>query len=242
MSIKPYLDFNDLEIKYIGPDIEQGASPSVIYFSLCAQESLELDPFNQPALYLAGQNLRVFSITLPGHGMGFDKYQGMEYWANHLEKLKSFIEKAHTFVSHLDKQKLLVGPLATMGLSRGAFMALQIGTHDKVGAILGFAPVTDLGSLVEFKGKDVDHFALKNHYSNLMNKKVRCYIGNRDMRVQTAAAYQFTESLADFAYHQRIRSPSAELFIVPSVGQHGHGTLKPTFEEGASWLKKQIVE
>ena len=238
-----YSSFDGLEVEYIGPSIQEGIAPTVIYFSLCAHESLSLDPFNQPALALQKEGVRVFSISLPGHGDGFDKYQAMQYWADHLDEVQVFIKKVKDFTSHLVEEQLAsAGEIGVMGLSRGGFIALHQATQGEVKAALTFAPVTDLNGLVEFKNSSskLESLLLKNEVDHLIKKKIRSYIGNRDTRVGTENAFWLTSQIAEKAYEARIRSPQVELFIIPSTGQYGHGTLKKTFEEGAFWLKKQI--
>ena len=75
-----------LELSYTGPTIEEGPLPALFYFALSAEESLTLDPFNQPAAFLRDARLRIFSMTLPGHGPGQDKLQAMEFWADQLRQ------------------------------------------------------------------------------------------------------------------------------------------------------------
>lgn len=240
MSAKIYPHFSDLDIRYIGPDLDMGPLPSVIYLSISAAESLSLDPYNQPAKVLEKENIRVFSITLPGHGHGFDKTKAMNYWAKHTSELLLFINETKKFVLHLSKHATNIG---LMGLSRGGFIATHLAVMPQVRAVLGFAPLTDLAGLSEFENKNFeDALNLKHLYKDLIHKKIRYYIGNRDLRVGTERAFNFIFDLSDYAYHERIRSMSAELFILPSIGLHGHGTLFETFQEGAIWLKKQIVQ
>lgn len=247
MNLKTY-NFNDeLEIRYVGPDITSGPMPLILYFSIRAQESLTLDPYNQPVHFVEGNDLRVFSITLPGHFEGQDKFKAMKYWSEHLDELDSFIQKSHSFISHLVDKKITEDQkIATMGLSRGGLIATHLLAHQNISASLSFAPVTDLKALLEFDHPKPENFisklSLENQMEHLYAKKIRYYIGNRDLRVGTKSAFHWVESLANYAYDQRVRSPQIELFIVPSTGQFGHGTLPHTFEEGAKWLKKQIVK
>ncbi len=247
MTIQSYNSFTPFPVLYLGPPLEKGPMPSVFYFSVCALETLSLDPFNQPALILASQGFRVFSITLPGHGPGYDKLTAMQYWSEHLSELKQFIENLHKLIDHFLEHSLITPKqFAVMGLSRGGFVATHLLTHEHVPLALGFAPVTDLEALSEFQNlKDNTLFkelSLNLHLEKLYKKKLRYYIGNRDIRVSTQASFNLVTNLANYAYNQRVRSPTIELFITPSTGQFGHGTLPHTFEEGCLWLKKQIVK
>lgn len=247
ITLKSYNNFAPFTVLYLGPSLEKGPMPSVFYFSVCAQETLTLDPFNQPALFLESQGYRVFSITLPGHGPGFDKLVAMKYWAEHLDELKQFIENLHQMIDHFLEHSLITPKqFAVMGLSRGGFIATHLLTHQHVPLALGFAPVTDLEVLSEFfhlnKNSSLKELNLNLYLEKLYKKKLRYYIGNRDIRVSTQASFNLVTNLANYAYDQRVRSPTVELFITPSTGQFGHGTLPHTFEEGCLWLKKQIVK
>lgn len=246
MSSQVYLDFPKLDVRFLGPPLTKGACPTVLYFSLCAEESLNLDPYNQPAKVLEQNNIRIFSITLPGHGKGYDKLKAMAYWVENRVELSKFIQDAKNFILHLLEKKISTENIATMGLSRGGFIATHVGTLKEVKAILAFAPVTDLKALSEshniLSHDQGDTLLLSDCYKDLIYKQLRYYIGNRDVRVGTKNAFQFIYNLAEYAYQQRVRSMSAELFITPSTGQFGHGTLFHIFEEGANWLKKQIVQ
>ncbi|MCH9632832.1 MAG: hypothetical protein S4CHLAM6_11750 [Chlamydiae bacterium] len=247
MKSLTYPHFCDLDIEYLGPSLDAGEAPTVIYFSLCAQESLSLDPFNQPAVFLKKKGFRVYSITLPGHGQGFDKYKAMQYWADHLDKLYVFIQNVNKFIDHIvDTSLAKANQIGVMGLSRGGFIATHLAAHPHVKAALGFAPVTNLVALNEFQELNsnplLEELSLEAILNSLIKKKIRLYIGNRDVRVSTASAFNFISKLAEAAFQKRIRSSNAELIVGPSIGQHGHGTSPQTFDEGASWLEKQIVK
>jgi len=247
MSLNTYDLFQPCQALFLGPSIDRGPKPCILYFSLSARESLSLDPYNQPARCVASGDCRIFSITLPGHHEGQDKFKAMAYWSKHLDELNTFIENVHLFIDHLVKENVAPSKqIGTMGLSRGGLIATHLATHEAVIATLGFAPVTNLKALEEFSNLDdptiLDTLSLENQLDYLVDKKVRYYIGNRDVRVNTRSAYDFVEKLAEHAYQKRIRSPHVELYITPSVGQSGHGTLPHTFKEGAEWLKKQIVK
>lgn len=247
MSLKPYDLYKILDVQFIGPPISEGPKNCVLYFSISAKESLSLDPYNQPALAIASNDCRIFSITLPGHYEGQDKFKAISYWANHLDELITFIKNAHNFIDHLIKNNIAIEKkVGTMGLSRGGFIASHLATHPEVIASVSFAPLTNLKKLIEFSSINnldlLETLSLENQIDLLSEKKIRYYIGNRDMRVSTKSAFELIEKLAERAYQKRIRSPQAELFILPSMGQFGHGTSKKIFEKGAHWLKKQIVK
>lgn len=239
-----------LIIYHRGPSLQQGALPAVFYFALSGEESLLLDPYNQPVNFLINNNVRIFSFTLPAHGAGFDKQQAMALWAQQIGSGENIIEE---FIGHCLKninyliEEGLVNPyhLATSGLSRGGFMATHLAARDdRVNTVLGFAPLTDLIALNEFK--EICHHQLVQDLSlmkltrRLLHKKIRFYIGNRDMRVGTENCFVFIKEVADYTYLHGHRSPPVELIISSSIGHKGHGTSPAIFLDGAEWLNTQI--
>ena len=82
---------------YIGPDLEPHSDlPCVIYLALSAEETLLVDPFNQPAAFLHSYPVRVFSVDLPFHGKDLPAVEGMKRWAESISKgenlLKDFLD------------------------------------------------------------------------------------------------------------------------------------------------------
>jgi hypothetical protein len=235
-----------LLIYHKGPPFEEGPLPAFFYFALSGEESLALDPYNQPVAFLEDIPIRTFSFTIPFHGPEFEKSKAMEEWSrairNHQDFLKPFVQKSLQNIQYLielgyvDEQQMMIG-----GLSRGAFIATHIAAEEsRLKTLVGFAPLTQLTILKEFH--DLQDHPLVQVYSLLhlipkcIDKHLRFYIGNRDLRVGTTECFQFIKVLADSAYEKGVRSPHAELVINPSVGHQGHGTLPYIFKDGVQWL------
>lgn len=238
-----------LAIYHKGPSLDLGPMPTVFYFSLSGDESLELDPYNQPAVILNDGNIRIFSFSLPGHGIDIPNNKVMGLWADEFLKnehfFSNFIEEAAANIDYLIKQNYIDDRhLALAGLSRGAFIACHIAAKEKrVGTILGFAPLTDLSSLHEFeniKPEKLERLALRSLVHSLSHKRIRFYVGNHDTRVGTDKCFHFIKTLAENEYGKRIRPALAEMVIYPSIGHKGHGTPPEIFAEGAAWLKKHL--
>jgi len=235
-----------LTIYHLGPDLNLGPLPAYFYFALSGKESLTLDPFNQPAVYMAEHPVRVFSLTLPGHGEGYTTNTAISLWANELSSghniIQEFIENAKETIDYLiDQQVIDPQHLATAGLSRGGFIATHLAaSHEKIGALVGYAPMTRLTYLQEFEGVRSHSLDLIHLVDKLVNKKVRFYIGNRDVRVGTEESFKFIEVLTEAGYQAGYRSPSAELIISPSIGHKGHGTPPHIFRDGVEWIYKQL--
>jgi len=232
----------------IGPPLEEGPLPALFYFSLSDEESLHLAPFNTPVTLLGGKPLRIFSITLPAHGPGFDKHKAIAQWAEWIgEGKKPLVDCIESICKTIDSlyEKNLITTLATAGLSRGAFFATHIAACEpRVRAVLGFAPLTDLSYAKDFAAiKEDPHvktMALHHLVPSLINTPIRFYIGNRDTAVSTSHCFQFIDHLANTAFDNGIRSPRAELVISPSIGHRGHGTPAHIFEAGANWIWDQL--
>lgn len=238
-----------LPIHFNGPPLETGKLPAFFYFALSGKDSLNLDPFNQPTVFLAPYPLRVFSFTIPGHGEGLKNTEAMAYWAVEIEKgtdpLSPFFDQCLENIHFLIQNEIVDGDcMAAGGLSRGGFIALHLASRlPELSAVLGYAPLTTMRTIREFE--KIHHHSITESLeidkNSLIGKKVRFYIGNRDLRVGTDACYHFVRELTDLSYHHKIRSPEVELIISPSIGHKGHGTSPETFQAGAEWIASLLT-
>lgn len=250
MKLKTVPIETPLPIYYTGPDLEQGPLASVFYFALSAKDSLTTDPFHQAVQLLTQSCVRVFSVDLPFHGEGCDHTEALKFWAQSLARNENvighFLLKMEESLSILLSSGILIkNQIGAMGLSRGGFIASHIAARfPEIPFLLAFAPLTDLQLAKDFNflalSPLLESLALSHLTPALAHKKIRVHIGNRDIRVSTDSCYQWIRSLTEFAYEQHIRSPHIELTLKPSIGHQGHGTSKESFEEGASWLLKQL--
>lgn len=235
-----------LPIYYSGPGLEHKHLPALFYFALSGEDSLTLEPFSQPVTALHSENIHIFSFTLPGHGEGWDNKLAIHYWVNCIIEsnniIKEFVDECIKNINYLvDNQYIDKKFIAVAGLSRGAFIATHLAAADeRIKYVLGFAPLTELAVAEEFaKYRDhpmIQSLSLANLADKMVNKQIRYYIGNRDERVGTEACFKTVQKFTEAAYRHGERSPKVELFISPSVGYKGHGTLPPTFNSGAKWV------
>jgi esterase FrsA len=239
---------NHQAIYYTGPDIASGQLPALIYLALSAEESLTLDPYNQPVQFLHGKPIRVFSFTLPCHGPHLNKTHAMQCWSDEIKKnenfLTEFIKSCSDKIDALIKENIIDPKhLSVAGLSRGAFLATHLAAVNKhIHTILGFAPLTSLEFLEEFKdNKNCKQYDLSHLNTKLIRKHLRFYIGNHDIRVGTKECFKFINLLSLASYDAGVRSPQIELNIFPSVGYKGHGTLPPVFQDGINWLLSHLT-
>lgn len=241
--------FSDLTIFHRGPSKEAGPLPSLFYFATTGQESLELDPFNQPVTFLESPHTRIFSCHIPGHGELLKNEEALSLWAQEVGKdqnpLSPFIESCMRNLDFLINEGWVEPSfIAVAGLSRGAFVATHLAAHDlRIQHVLGFAPLTQLSTLQEFGSLNTNPLVNALNLETLIPKLMHCYtkfyIGNRDTRVGTANCYHFIQQLTEKHYQDGTHTPPVELMIYPSVGHRGHGTPPYIFRDGINWLKKK---
>jgi predicted esterase len=236
---------NSLTFSFVGPPLEKGAKHTVFYFALSAKDTLETSPYNQPVQFLQSENVRIFTVTLPGHEDPRRPEDALPFWAEQFKEghdlLTPFFHQVKEGISTLlEKGVIIEKSFAMMGLSRGAFVAAHLAALcPSVKALLGFAPLIRLSKASSFDNvPNISPFNLEHLKPHLYNRNIRFYIGNRDTLVQTQYVFDFIHQLADTAYEARIRSSPIELMIGPSIGRHGHGTSPETFEAGTLWLKE----
>lgn len=244
-----------LPLHFMGPPLEEGLLPAFFYFSLSAEESLTLAPYNSPVSLLKKEKLRIFSLTIPAHGPGFDKFKAMELWSewafSGIDFLSDFFDECQSMIEWLCKEQVVdENHIGVGGLSRGGFVATHIAARQKkIHTLLGFSPLTTLTTIAEFQKrgeallKKVQSFDLLNLIDDLLHLKYfRFYIGGHDGRVGTDACYFFVRALTKQVHKQKVRDLSVELRIHPSIGFQGHGTAPSTFEEGSLWMKEKLIK
>lgn len=239
-----------LELGYLGPDLAAGPLPAVFYFALSKEESLQTDPYNQPALYLSSLPMRVFSLTLPGHGPDLPATQAMFVWAQALSRghnlIKECIDQVESSIQTLVHLNVVIpDKIGVMGLSRGAFIACHAAARiPLLKTIVGFAPLTQLTAIKEFQEHTqhplITSLNLTNLIDALADRTIRFSIGNLDTRVGTRHCFDLTQELVHAAAEKKIRSAPIELHITPSIGYQGHGTTKEIFHQGAHFLAHQL--
>lgn len=239
-----------LPLSFIGPELSAGPLPALFYFGLSAHESLCVDPYNQPAVYLSSLPMRIFSIDLPGHGKDSPSQEALTKWAEQFSKGHNVISQiaecvAVAIADLVIKNIIHKERCAAAGLSRGALIAAHVAARCKdVRQILGFAPLTKVSFAKEFEEIQNDPVVrqtdMLNLTSHLLDRKLRFYIGNCDQRVGTRNCFDFIEKLSQEMFEARYRSPSVELIISPSIGFQGHGTGKHIFHQGAHWIAHEL--
>jgi esterase FrsA len=247
----PLTTSNGTLISFHGAPLETGPQPTVIYFALSAHSTLFQDPYDQPVLKWVNAGCRVFSWDLPFHDERNTPQEAISLWAEHFAKKSPFIDEFITrSLENIDDliHQGFIDPahLGVAGLSRGGYIAVKLAARSPaIQSIVGFAPLTNPKPIDEFSrypdlGENT--YSLTRLIPSLIGKRLRFYIGNRDVRVSTDACYAFIRALTEASFENGHRSPHVELMLSPSIGHKGHGTPTHIFLDGANWLHHQIKE
>lgn len=219
--------------------------PTVFYLALSAEDSLHLEPFNQPVDHWKKLPLRIFSLNLPAHGPREDKMEAMAAWSEGIKHnpegyFEPFFFRFGEVLKELTSS-IEGGRLVVAGLSRGGFISTHLAARfPQIKAVLGFAPAASLLELGGFP-EDAGQYDLTHLIPRLTKIKLKFFIGNRDVKVGTRSVYEFCQRLADFKYENGERSPQVEFFMYPCIGHKGHGTPPEIFSEGAAWAAKFLL-
>lgn len=239
-----------LPLFYIGPNLDQGPLPAIFYFALSAKETLTTNPFNEPISHFTNLPARIFSVDLPFHGENLSSVKAMHHWALSIAQeentLSSFLSELEESISILLSLNIFEKKrIASIGLSRGAFIAMHMAAKfHEIDTLLLYAPLTRLERIKEFadipSSPILTSLDINNLIPALSNKAIRAHIGGRDTRVSTDACYHWIRSLIEDAHANNRKFPPIELIIKPSIGYQGHGTSTETFKEGALWLLEKF--
>lgn len=239
------------QIAYLGSSLEEGPVPTLLYFALSEEESLDVDPYNQPVrswLELwqkQGKRARAISFSLPYHGPDLPAVEALTRWAEAFARgedpLAPFLDSCEVIISSLLNEQL-IDPATTLlaGLSRGALIAAHLlARMPQLKQLVGFAPLTSLMLAKEFaelpSGDYLKRYNVAELIPQLLHRKICLFIGNHDTRVSTRAVCSLVCDLAEAAYEARVRSPHIELKLYPSIGHQGHGTPLTIFVAGMEW-------
>ncbi len=233
MNIKSHQISEKTKGLFVGPPLEERPLPTLFYFILSAEDSLQKEFFCQPVKFLERLPIRIFSMRSPAHENGLSPENAMNVWEERMNNgdpvIPPFIEEVKEAVTHL-KPFIKEGKFAVAGLSRGAYISCHVAAvYPEISHILGFAPLT--------RFRAAKNFDLETLIPSLYNRSVRFYIGNHDSRVGTEHAFSFIYKLAEEAHKKGVRSPPIEMIIGPSIERHGHRTSPEVFQARADWLK-----
>jgi dienelactone hydrolase len=225
--------------------------PAPVLFVLASTIDSTLgDPYyRQCGNELAELGYLCVSIDLPCHGTRSREGEspGLSGWSQRAAMQDDFVAENNSRLSdvlgHLIETRVAdPDRVAACGTSRGGLLAIHFAAQDeRVKCVAGFAPVTDLAALSEFRSiKDepfVSKLSLFHQADKLAGRPVWIVIGDQDERVGTDRVVAFASHLTHVAGKEKLKS-RVELHVMPEP--RGHTTPKGSAERAAVWIHRQL--
>lgn len=231
----------------------------LVYFALSAKATLTSAPFTKPLEVMKNSSSAVVSTDLPFHSFGNNELQTVQKWdlehtrspsffSEYLDQISQDIQSLHQSLQEKQDAPL---PLALMGISRGAWIAIQVLSRllqdDEIPTILAllFAPMTQIKGHAD---TSLMQLPFKRPFESWIS------IGNQDQMVHTERGFllhqhllkEYNESLTGLSKKAKSslgKEPLPHHFLChPSIGYKGHGTSDSAFEQGGLWLQSRLAE
>jgi dienelactone hydrolase len=227
------------------------SAPTLFMLSGTIEGTLGEPYFRQCGNELAELGYLVVSIDLPCHGTQAIKGEpaGLSGWGHRVGNNEDIVAEANARLSKVLDHLIETGltdpeRVAAAGTSRGGFLAIHFAAHDpRVKCVAGFAPVTDLAALTEFRAKQehplVGKLSLRNQAEKLAGRPVWIIIGDVDERVGTHHAVELASRLSALAKEKKIAS-NVELHVMSEP--RGHTTPKGASTLAADWVHGHLAE
>ncbi len=233
-------------------------SPTLVVFAGAMRRALEEKSANTLGWILAQHDFLSVALDIPCHGddQRPGEPPGLSGWRHRLEKgenfLAEFLPRVSTVLDFLIQEEY-VDPkrIVAFGPSRGGFMALHLAAVEpRIGAVVAFAPVTDLLALREFGDMKDPALALPLDVMSLAPKLATRHlfiqIGHNDLRVGSRHAVDFALKLMELSPShmkpmQDIWSEEVlKLVITPSESPGGHSTYNKAHPDAATWILRWV--
>ena len=224
-------------------------APTLIVLATTIQNTLNSAYYRHCGNQLAKRGFLCVSINLPCHGdqQVDGEPEGLLGWSYRAARGSDFVAEFNNRLSkvldHLVKQGLSdPEKIAACGTSRGGFLALHAAIHDpRVKCVAGFAPVTDLSVLSEFKLTSeyqlVKKYNLIKRANDLAGRKVWILIGDQDKRVNTDNAVQLAREISRESRENKLLS-KVTLHVLPEP--RGHMIPAGADRMAADWILQEI--
>lgn len=230
-----------------------GAQPAPTLFMLAGtiDGTLGSTYFRQCGNELGQLGYLVVSIDLPCHGTQTVEGQpsGLGGWSYRVGNGEDIVEESNARLSAVLDDLIKTGladpeRIAAAGTSRGGFLAIHFAAHDtRVKCAAGFAAVTDLAALSEFRARKenelVKKLSLVNQAEKLAGRPVWIITGDRDERVGTHHAIDLASRLSALAKERDIPS-NVELHVMSEP--RGHTTPRSASDLAADWIHQHLAE
>ena len=224
-------------------------APTLIVLATTIKNTLNSAYYRHCGNQLVKRGYICISINLPCHGdQRVDgEPEGLSGWSHRAARDSDFVAEFNNRLSkvldHLIKQGVSdPRKIAACGTSRGGFLALHAAIHDpRVKCVAGFAPVTDLSVLREFKSTSerrlVKQLNLIKRAKDLAGRKVWIVIGDQDKRVGTDHAVQLAREISRES--RKLKLPSrVTLHVLPEP--RGHTIPDEADRMAADWIFQEI--
>ena len=224
-------------------------APTLIVLATTIENTLNSAYYRRCGNQLTKRGYLCISINLPCHGdqRVASEPEGLPGWSQRAARNSDFVSEFNNRLSkvldHLVKQGVSdPKKIAACGTSRGGFLALHAAIHDpRVKCVAGFAPVTDLSVLREFKSTSecqlVKELNLINRAKDLAGRKVWIVIGDQDKRVGTDHAVRLAREISRES--RKLKLPSrVTLHVLPEP--RGHTIPDEADRMAADWIFQQI--
>lgn len=230
-------------------DLVGKPAPTLFILASTIDDTLASAYFRQCGNELAELGYILVSIDLPCHGTQTTEGQpaGLSGWSHRVGNDEDIVAEANVRLSNVLDDLIKTGltdptRVAAAGTSRGGFLAIHFAAHDKrVKAAAGFAPVTSLAALREFRTRQdhplVSRLSLINHAEKIAGRPVWIIIGDRDERVGTHHAIELASKLSSVAKERDIPS-NVELHVMSEP--RGHTTPRGASSMAAAWVHRQL--
>lgn len=225
-------------------------APTLFVFAGGAADTLaDQAYYNKVGRDLAKDGVISVSLDIPCHGDDVqpgESKSSLGSWRTRIEKgeklISAFTDKVKAVVDYLVKEGYTDPKrVAAAGTSRGGFIAAHVAAADpRVRAVVMFAPVTELMALREFNGTTkadaVRALDLSTQLDRLAGRSLWLCIGDKDDRVDTKAAVNFTRKLEEASKARKL--PVDVELVVREVP--GHTIHKTALAEATAWLRPRL--
>jgi len=234
-------------------DKGKAPAPTLFVFAVGLEDMKSHLYFTEVGRRLAKHGFLYVALDPPCHGEDVKPGEPPQLsgWANRLRQgdkvIETFTSRASAVLDHLVKEGYSdPEKVAACGVSRGGFLAFQFAAAEpRVKAAVGFAPVTNLLALSEFKGMEKHEatkaLALVNVAPKLAGRGIWISIGNHDERVSTDDAIAFSRKVVAASLAKQKGPTQAVPVEIQVGGSLGHADLDGSHERAAAWLMQQLL-
>jgi dienelactone hydrolase len=235
----------------IWPKRPEKPAPILFVLSGSVEDALNSAYFRQAGEFLVKEDWVLGSVDLPCHGQETRQKEstGLTGWRERVDNGEDLIAdvtgRLKKVLDYLITEKIADPErIGALGTSRGGFVALHFAAVEtRVKCVAGFAPVTDLAILSEFRGAEqkqlVQRLALEQHVDALAGRPLWLVIGDRDVRVSSDSAIRFARRVTAVSLEKKLPA-LVDLHVISEP--KGHTVPAGWPEQAANWFRKQLPE